>query len=69
MKMIPLYKAKKSDGSISITLTKPEGEYTQMVRIVADSGMSLTANGIQKFPIVDTESTEGWREIIANNNF
>lgn len=62
MQIIPLYKYKREDGGTTVSPTKPNGEYTEMYRLVADEGKTLT-NGEIITPCVDVESVEGWSEI------
>jgi hypothetical protein len=64
MQIIPLYKYEREGGGITVSPTKPSGEYTEMYRLVADEGKALT-NGIIITPCVDVESVEGWSEIDA----
>lgn len=62
MQIITLYKYKRADGGTTISPVKPEGEYTEMVRLVADEGKALT-NGETVTSCVDTDTAEGWTEI------
>lgn len=64
MQIIPLYKYEREDGGITVSPTKPECEYTEMYRLVADEGKTLT-NGETITPCIDVESVEGWSEIDA----
>ena len=60
----PLYRFKRADGGITVSPVKPEGEYTELVRLIADDGKVLT-NGETVTPCVDTDTAEGWWEIDA----
>jgi hypothetical protein len=62
MQIINLYKYHRADGGITVSPRKPECEYTEMYRLVADEGKALT-NGDIITPCVDVESIDGWAEI------
>jgi hypothetical protein len=64
MQIIPLYEFEREDGGITVSPNKPECEYTEMYRLVADEG-KLLANGVERTPCRDVESAEGWDEIDA----
>lgn len=64
MQKITLYKYTRADGGTTVSPVKPECEYTEMVRLVADEGKALT-NGETVTSCVDTDSAEGWTEIDA----
>lgn len=62
MQIINLYKYERADGGITVSPIKPDCEYTEMYRLVADEGKVLT-NGEIIMASVDVEHTEGWVEI------
>lgn len=62
MQIIPLYKYERADGGTTVSPIKPECEYTEMYRLVADEGKILT-NGEITTSCIDVESAEGWQEI------
>ena len=62
MQIIPLYKSERESGGTTISPIKPNCEYTDMYRLVADEGKALT-NGDITTNCVDVESVEGWIEI------
>lgn len=62
MQIINLYKYERADGGITVSPIKPDCEYTEMYRLVADEGKVLT-NGEIVTSCIDVESTEGWVEI------
>lgn len=62
MQIIPLYKYDRADGGITVSPVKPECEYTEMFRIVADEGMVLT-NGDISTSCTDVESLDEWEEV------
>jgi hypothetical protein len=65
MQTITLYKYQRADGGTTISPVKPECEYTEMYRLVADEGKALTKDGVDLFPCVDTDTVDGWYEVDA----
>ena len=64
MQTITLYRYTRPDGGISVSPIKPNVEYTEMVRLVADEGKALT-DGTNTTMCIDVSSAEGWTEIDA----
>lgn len=64
MQTITLYRYTRPDGGISVSPIKPNVEYTEMVRLVADEGKTLT-DGTNTTTCTDVSSAEGWTEIDA----
>lgn len=64
MQTITLYRYTRPDGGISVSPIKPNVEYTEMVRLIADEGKALT-DGINTTMCIDVSSAEGWTEIDA----
>lgn len=64
MQKITLYKYTRADGGITVSPVKPDGEYTEMYRLVADEGKALT-NGEIETTCTDVESVDGWEEVDA----
>lgn len=62
MQIINLYKYERADGGVTVSPIKPDCEYTEMYRLVADEGKVLT-NGENTTICIDAESREGWVEI------
>ena len=65
MKTIALYKYKRENGGTTVSPVKPDCECTEMVRLIADDGKSLTKDGEKLTPCVDTDSADGWYEVDA----
>lgn len=63
MKNIPLYRIKRPDGGVTDTPVKPDGEYTERVRLVADKGKVVTKDGENLYSVIDTDSAEGFYEV------
>lgn len=59
---IPLYRFKREDGGITVSPNKPECEYTELIRLIADKGKVFTDGSI-KTRCNDVESADGWTEI------
>ena len=64
MQKINLYKYSRPDGGTTVSPIKPDCEYIEMIRLIADEGKALQ-NGDNTTSCVDAESVEGWIEIDA----
>ena len=64
MKIVRIYKYIRADGGTTVSPVKPNAEYTEMFRLIADEGKELM-NGDIRTLCVDVESTEGWIEVEA----
>lgn len=62
MQVINLYKYIREDGGVTVSPIKPDCEYTEMFRIVADEGKVLVKGDVVT-TCADVESIEGWEEI------
>ena len=62
MQKITLYRYSRPDGGVTVSPIKPDLEYTELFRLVADEGMTLT-NGESVTSCTDTDNPEAWREI------
>ena len=62
MTIIPLYRYLRNDGGVTVSPIKPDGEYTELSRLIADDGFVLT-DGENFTPCVDTENVEIWSEV------
>lgn len=65
MQAITLYKYEREGGGTTVSPVKPDVEYTELYRLIADEGKALTQDGEKLFPCVDVESVEGWYEVDA----
>lgn len=65
MQIIKLYKYTRIGGGTTISPIMPDGEYTEMVRLVADEGKVLTNDGENFTSCVDTENPDGWYEVAS----
>lgn len=64
MKTIKLYRYTREGGGVTVSPEKPDVEYQECVRLVADEGKLLT-NGDIETSCIDTDSADGWWEIDA----
>lgn len=62
MRTIPLYRYIRPDGGVTVSTVKPDTEYTELSRLVADDGYILT-NGKTTTPCTDTDTPEAWSEV------
>ena len=62
MQIINLYRYTRPDSGVSVSPAKPDGEYTEMYRLVADDGKLLT-NGETETFCIDTADPTKWSEI------
>lgn len=56
-----LYKYDRGNGKITVSPNKPDGEYKEMYRLIADEGKVLVKGDIETV-CVDTDTTDGWEE-------
>jgi hypothetical protein len=62
MEKITLYRFNRPDGGVSVSPVKPDGDYTELFRLVADEGMVLT-DGKTVTSCTDTENPGAWSEV------
>ena len=65
MKIITLYRYERGNGGVTVSPIKPDVDYTEMYRLVADEGKALTKDGVNATTCIDVESAEGWYEVDA----
>lgn len=65
MQTITLYRHTREDGGVTVSPVKPDCEYTEMYRLVADEGKMLTQDGVDLYACVDVASVDGWYEVDA----
>ena len=66
MQIVNLYKYIRDDGGTTVSPTKPNTEYTEMFRLIADEGKELM-NGDVRTPCIDVEHIERWPELDAES--
>ena len=62
MQKITLYRFTRPDGGTTVSTVKPETEYTELTRLVADDGHALT-DGVIVCECVDTDNPGAWSEV------
>lgn len=63
MKVKTLYKYTREDGGVTVSPEKPNCEYTELYRLIADEGMELVKDDIHTY-CIDTDNIEGWEEVV-----
>ena len=66
MQIVNLYKYIRDDGGVTVSPVRPDIEYVEMFRLIADEGKELM-NGDVRTPCIDVEHIEGWTEIDAES--
>ena len=59
MSIIPLYRYTRPNGGVTVSPIKPDAEYTELCRLIADEGMAIT-NGVIITDCIDVDSADGW---------
>lgn len=70
MTIKPLYRYQRPDGGITVSTEKPEVEYIERYRLIADD-KKLVTNGKESYFVIDVENIDGWYEVsefLANSN-
>lgn len=68
MQIINLYRfIRHDDGGVTVSPVKPESDYAELYRLVADDGMVLT-DGENITSCTDTENIGAWTEIPNTEN-
>lgn len=62
MEVKTLYKYNRENGGVTVSPEKPDCEYTEMYRLIADEGMELVKGDIRTM-CIDTDTTDGWEEV------
>lgn len=66
MQKFPVYRYTRPDGGVSISPVKPNTEYTELTRLVAEEGRTLT-DGVTETTCVDTDNPDAWDEILTDS--
>jgi hypothetical protein len=67
MQMIPLYRYTRPGGGVTVSTVKPDTEYTELSRLVADDGFILT-DGETFTSCTDTDNPSAWSEVVDGEN-
>lgn len=65
MQKITLYRYNRPDGGVTVSPVKPNAECTELYRLIADEGCTLT-DGANHVECVDTDYPEAWAEEITD---
>lgn len=60
-----LYRYEREGGGVTVSPKKPECEYTEQYRLIADEGKMVTLDGEDLRAVVDVADPEGWYEVDA----
>lgn len=58
-----MYRYMREDGGITVSTEKPNCEYTETYRLIAEEGLALTKDGIEFCLCIDVDSADGWYEV------
>lgn len=67
MIIMTTYKYKEKNG-YAVSPRKPDCEYTEAMRLIAEEGHALTKDGINYYYCIDVETADGWLEIPGDWN-
>lgn len=62
MQIITLYRYNRPDGGVTTSPVKPDCDYTEKFRLVADEGMELVKGDIRT-TCIDTDDADGWEDV------
>lgn len=65
MQVIQLYRYIREDGGVTVSTVKPDAEYSEVFRLVADEGYVLT-DGVEQTLCTDTATPADWSEVEWN---
>ena len=63
MEIRTLYRYEREHGKVTVSTEKPDVEYTEVYRIIADEGMVVTQDNVNLYSVIDTHNKDGWIEI------
>ena len=63
MEIKTVYRYEREPGKVTVSTEKPDVEYVETYRVIADEGMAVTRNGEDLYSVVDTDIKDGWTEI------
>jgi hypothetical protein len=62
MQTITLYRYIRPNGGVTVSTVKPDAEYTELTRLFADEGYTLT-DGVNYTSCIDTDNPDAWVEV------
>ena len=57
------YKYYEDERHYCVSPIKPDCEYTEAVRLIAEEGHAITNDGINYYYCIDVDSADGWLEV------
>lgn len=66
MRKFPVYRYTRPDGGVSISPVKPDAEYSELTRLIAEEGRTLT-DGVTEASCVDTDNPDVWEEVLTDS--
>ena len=66
MQKLVVYRYFRPDCGVSVSPVNPDGEYTELVRLAAEEGRTLT-DGVTETTCVDTDNPDAWDEILTDS--
>ena len=63
MIIMTTYKYPEGKNGYAVSPVKPDCEYTEAMRLIAEEGHALTKDGINYFYCIDVETVDGWLEV------
>lgn len=66
MQKVTVYRYSRPDGGMSVSPVKPDTEYTELFRLVAEEGRTLT-DGVTETTCVDTDNPDAWEEVLSDS--
>ena len=58
-----LYRYTREDGGITTSPIKPNSEYTESYRLIANENKLITNDNINFYSSIDVQSVDGWYEV------
>lgn len=65
MEIKTLYRYAREDGGITVSPIKPNVEYTELYRLIADEGKAVTMDGENLYSVIDVNEPDGFYEVDA----
>lgn len=62
MEIRTLYRYEREVGKVTVSTEKPDVEYEETYRIIADEGKEVTKDNVNFYSVVDTDMKDGWVE-------
>ena len=63
MEIKTLYRYEREPGKYTVATEKPDCDYEERYRVIADEGKLVTQNGTDLYSVIDTDTKDGWYEV------